>query len=284
MWRNNLNKYAIPLSLALMTAAAPAMAEDAAEEEPGSWLPGTFSGSAALTSNYMFRGISQTNNEPAIQAALKYTLGTKDFDVDMGGYDINAYAGFWGSNVDFDEGRFDPTIKDSDKAQVEIDYQFGLNGTIGETGLGWDLGGIYYSYPGSRGSFNYNYWEFVPALSYTPLDWVSLGLSMPYSPDYFAGSGNSYYPNGSVVVTIPGIPKNWFTLKANGGVGYQFIDDNDRYGTPSYLTWTIGLTANIKGVDVGVAYYDTNISKNDCFGGLQNWCETRFVGTVSYAF
>lgn len=275
MWRDSLNKFAVPLAVALVTAAAaPAFADDT-EEEPGSWLPGTFSGSVALTTNYMFRGISQTNNEPAIQGALNYALGTKDFDVDMGGYDISAYTGVWGSNVDFQDG---------DEAQVELDWSFGLTGTLGETGLGWTLGGVYYNYPGARGSLNYDYWEIIPALSYAPLDFVSLSVGMPYSPDYFGGSGDSYYPNGNVVVTIPGIPEKWFTLKANGGVGYQFIDKNNNYGTPSYLTWTLGLTANVKGVDVGFAYYDTNISKNDCFGGTQNWCETRFVGTVSYAF
>ena len=67
-------------------------------------------------------------------------------------------------------------------------------------------------------------------------------------------------------MTIPGIPEKWFKLTANGGIGYQFIDKNNNYGTPSYLTWTLGLTANIKGVDIGVAYIDTNIDKNDCFG------------------
>lgn len=286
MWRNRLNKYAIPLSLALVTAAAPALAEDPAapaadaaaapaEEQPGDWLPGAFSGSVALTSNYMFRGISQTNNEPAIQGALTYTLGTKDFDVDMGGYDISAYGGVWGSNVDFQDG---------DEAQVELDWSFGLTGALADTGVGWTLGGTYYNYPGARGNLNYDYWEILPSISYAPVDWVSLAVGMPYSPDYFGASGDSYYPNGTASVIIPGIPEKWFKLKANGGVGYQFIDKNAKYGTPSYLTWTLGLTATVKGVDIGVAYYDTNLSKSDCFGGTQNWCDTRFVGTLSYAF
>lgn len=276
MWRNRLNKYAIPLALALVTAATPVLAEDT-EEEPGSWLPGTFSGSVALTTNYMFRGISQSDNEPAIQGSLGYSLGTKDFDVDMGGYDISAYAGVWGSNVDF---------KDGDEAQVELDWSFGLTGDIGDTGLGWTLGGIYYNYPGAAGRLNYDYWEIYPALSFTPkeLDWLTVGVSMNYSPDYFGASGDAYYPNGTVSVLIPGIPKKWFELTANGGIGYQFIEKNNNYGTPSYLTWTLGLTANIRGVNVGVAYYDTNLSHNDCFGGTQNWCDSRFVGTLSYAF
>lgn len=263
----SVKKLVLPLTLAALTAIAPAWAEEAAEEEPGSWLPGEFSGSVALTSNYMFRGISQTNNEPAIQGAINYTL-------DTGLLGTSVYGGVWGSNVDF---------QDDDEAQVELDWSFGLKGDIGETGIGWNLGGVYYNYPGARGRLNYDYWEILPSLSYAPIDWVSVSVGMPYSPDFFAGSGNAYYPNGTVAVTIPGIPPKWFKLTANGGIGYQFIDDNDNFGTPSYLTWTLGLTANVKGVDIGVAYYDTNISKSDCFAS-QNLCDTRFVGTLSYAF
>ena len=49
-------------------SAAPEAAPPAKAKEPsGSWLPGKFSGSVALTSNYMSRGITQTDNDPAIQ-------------------------------------------------------------------------------------------------------------------------------------------------------------------------------------------------------------------------
>ncbi|NJO55072.1 MAG: hypothetical protein HC834_00535 [Rhodospirillales bacterium] len=268
MYHKKINKYAIPLVLALATAAAPALAQDAAEEEPGSWLPGEFSGGVALTSNYVFRGISQTNNEPAIQ-------GNIDYSIDTGLAGISVYGGFWASNVDF---------QDDDEAQVEIDWSFGLTGEIADTGLGWTLGGIYYSYPGSRGNLNYDYWEIYPALSYSPIEGLALDVAMNYSPDYFAASGDSYYPNGTVSYEIPGIPKKWFTLTPSATLGYIFIDDNDAFGTPSYLTWALGATVNIKGLDVAFTYTDTNLSKNDCFGGTQNWCEAKFIGTVSYSF
>jgi uncharacterized protein (TIGR02001 family) len=270
-----LKRYAIPLVLALATAGGPASAAEEAppaapaeqEEESGSWLPGEFSGTVALTSNYLFRGISQTNNEPAIQGSLTYTL-------DTGLLGTSIYGGVWGSNVDFQDG---------DEAQVELDWNFGLTGTIGDTGIGWSLGGVYYNYPGARGSLNYDYWEIWPGLTYSPVEWLALSFGMPYSPDFFGASGDSFYPNGSAVFTVPGIPTKWFTLKLNSGIGYQAIDDNDRFGTPSYLTWTLGFTVNVKGVDATFAYVDTDISKRDCFA-QQNLCETKFVGTLSYAF
>ena len=40
--------------------------------QPGEWLPGKFSSAVALTSNYMSRGITQTDNDPAIQGSIEY--------------------------------------------------------------------------------------------------------------------------------------------------------------------------------------------------------------------
>ncbi|MFO1129236.1 MAG: TorF family putative porin [Rhodospirillales bacterium] len=261
----SVKKLLLPIALGVAIVAGPAVAED--EEEPGSWLPGEFSGSVALTSNYIYRGISQTDNEPAIQGGLNYSL-------DTGLLGTSVYAGVWGSNVNFNDG---------DEAQVELDWSFGLSGEIGDTGVGWSLGGLYYNYPGANSSLNYDFWEITPSLTYSPLDYVKLTVGMPYSPDFFGASGDAFYPNGAVAVTIPGIPKNWFKLTANAGLGYQAIDKNDKFGTPSYLTWLLGFTVNIKGVDLGFAYTDTNISKSDCFSS-QNLCEPKFVGTLSYAF
>lgn len=264
-------KLLLPLALAVITVAGPGYAAEEAEpeatEESGSWLPGGFSGQVALTSNYIYRGISQTDNEPAIQGAINYT-------VDTGFLGTSIYAGVWGSNVNFNDG---------DEAQVELDWSFGLTGEIGDTGIGWSLGGLYYNYPGARGGLNYDFWEVTPSLTYSPLDWVKLTFGMPSSPDFFGASGTAFYPNGAAAITIPGIPKKWFTLTANAGLGYQSIDDNDKFGAPSYLTWLLGFTVNIKGADISFAYTDTNISHSDCFSS-QNLCEPKFVGTLSYAF
>ena len=272
----SVKKLMLPFALAMATAAVPAVAAEEAkpqaeaEEESGSWLPGEFYGSVALTSNYMFRGISQTDNQPAIQGSLNYK-------VDTGLAGISVSGGVWGSNVDFNDG---------DEAQVELDWSFGLTGEFGDTGLGWTLGGIYYNYPGARGNLNYDYWEVYPALTYSPIESLALMVAMNYSPDYFAGSGDGYYPNATAIYTVPGIPTEWFTLKLNGGIAYQFIDDNDRFNAPSYLTWTLGFTVNVKGVDATFAYVDTDIHKRDCFPGTstRDVCEAKFVGTLSYAF
>ncbi|SEK82206.1 TorF family putative porin [Ectothiorhodospira marina] len=83
------------------------------------------SANIGFTSNYMFRGITQTDDQAAVQGGLDYEH--------EGGF----YAGTWASNVDFGGG----------DTGYEIDGYFGVAGGIGDSGVGFDVGYIYYAYP-----------------------------------------------------------------------------------------------------------------------------------------
>ena len=107
----------------LMSEEAPS-GEQASEETekveegaPGDWLPGTFSGTVALTSNYMSRGISNSDNDPAIQGTLGYELET-------GVLGTSIYLQSFGSSVKL--------AGDTDTAHLELDAFFGIKGKIGE--------------------------------------------------------------------------------------------------------------------------------------------------------
>lgn len=91
--------------------AAPAMAE------------GAFSYNIGATNNYVWRGISQSNKDAAVQGGIDYTNG-------------NFYAGAWASTVDFD-----------DDASVELDLYAGVTPTVGN--WNFDFGVVYYTYPDS---------------------------------------------------------------------------------------------------------------------------------------
>src|SRR5262245_52260801 len=82
----------------------------------------TTAGNVGLTTDYVFRGISQSNEEGAVQGGVDLTCG-------------RFYAGVWGSSVAFDNGS-------------EVDIYGGFKHTTGP--VTWDLGLIYYSYPGVR--------------------------------------------------------------------------------------------------------------------------------------
>lgn len=111
-----------PIALVLCLAAAPASASS---------LSSTFT----LASDYLFDGVSQTQNDPALQASLDYAVG-------------GFYAGLWTSNVDFGAG---------DPADQEIDF-YGGYGQSYDSGWGWTAGFAHYTYTGAPSSYDYTEW------------------------------------------------------------------------------------------------------------------------------
>lgn len=210
-----------------------------------------FTGNASLVTEYVFRGITQSNENPAIQGG---------FDVS---HDSGIYAGVWGSNVNFNDG---------DEANVEIDVYGGYEGSY--KGLTYDIGAIYYAYPGADDNLNYDFVEGYLGLSYD-FDLLSASASFNYSPDYFGESGDAqYYALG---VDVP-LPKD-FTL--SGHIGYQAIDDNASFGVPDYTDWSVGLGYTIQGFDVSLQYIDTDLKEpSECADG----CDTRIVFGISRSF
>ncbi len=119
----------------------------------------TYSANIALTSNYVWRGITQTDNSPAIQGG--FDLGYKGF-----------YAGVWGSNVEFG------SVLDE---SMELDLYGGYKGEV--AGIGYDLGYIKYAYPHNSSALNFG--EAYVGLSKSIGD---LGLSGKY---YFGADAPS---------------------------------------------------------------------------------------------
>ncbi|TVR84475.1 MAG: hypothetical protein EA405_01540 [Rhodospirillales bacterium] len=239
----------------------------AAETEIG-LIPGTISANVTLATDYTFRGISQTDEEPAIQGGF-------DYEVETGLLGTSAYLGIWASNVDFNDG---------DEASIEVDLYGGFAGAV--AGIGWDVGFIYYAYPGAASSLDYDFWEVTTGLSYSPLDRVEVGVRYNYSPDYFGGSGAGHFVEGALSVDLP-LPEPMATrglgLSLDGSIGHQWIGGNDTFGTPDYLTWSIGASLSYKFLSLGVAYVDTDLSKSECFGRT-DLCGARAIGTLTASF
>ena len=243
--------------------AAPAEPEQATQAEskgqPGDWLPGKFSSVVALTSNYMSRGITQTDNNPAIQGSIEYAIET-------GVLGTSAYIRGFGSNAKL-KG-------DTDTAHVEIDALFGFRGDIGDTGLSWDVGGAYYSYPGATRRDNFNYWEIPILLTYKATDWLEIEFDNYPTPEYQFNTGAANYTSGLATFTIP---NDYVGLKAFAGVGYQYIEQS-----ASGTDWTLGATVTIKGIDFTIAYVDTNYNAHECGGN--NQCDAKAIFTVGAEF
>ena len=204
-----------------------------------------FSGNVAVVSDYLFRGISQSSSDAAIQGGLDYN------------FDSGLYAGIWGSSVDFD----------TEDITMELDYYAGFGGDLTE-GLAFDVGAIYYDYPGSGslGSVDAEYWEVYASLS-GDVGPMTLSGNVAYSPDFFAETGDALYLGlGAETEVTEGI-----TLAAN--VGHQDIDEGKASQKgffsseeDSYVHWDLGVSTTYMGVDLGLTYSDTNLDSVDCFG------------------
>lgn len=243
------------MKLRILTIAAAAMigwgslAHAADPLVPAEDLPGTLTGNVALTSEYFYRGLSQSGNgTPAVQGGLDYA------------HSSGLYVGTWGSNVDFSD------------ANIEIDVYGGYKTELGSTGLLLDVGGIYYAYPGADadGGRDLNFFEVYGKVGYD-FGFMLPSVKLSYSPDYQNESGDSLYSDLSVDVPLG----KYFTLGLHAG--YMAIDDNASWGTDDYWDYGISVGTNVFGLDLKAAFVG-----NDLDAGCVGECE-RFIFTVSKA-
>ncbi|MEE8055529.1 MAG: TorF family putative porin [Gammaproteobacteria bacterium] len=231
--------------------------------------PHSVSANVAIVTDYVFRGISQTNEDPAIQGGFDY------------GFDFSEpaafYAGVWASNVEFNENA--GVAIPFNEATIEIDFYGGFNGQI--MGADWDVGGLYYFYPSSPGTLSFDYGEAYGSLGYAfgPVD-AKAGLN--YSPDYYGAAGDATWLYGELATSA---------LPAGFGLSFQlarqWIQKNLTFGTPDYNTWSVGISQSpghfwekLSFMTLELKYIDTDLSSTECFGG-GTLCEGRVVFMVS---
>ncbi len=201
------------------------------------------SGNVSLASDYVYRGISQTNEEATIQ----------------GGFDVEGesgfYAGVWASNIAFD-------------GSIEIDVYAGFGGQINDD-LGYDVGVLHYDYPNDAGPNDSSFEEIYGSLSYKDLT-----VGVAYSPDFFFESDTATYVYIDYSLGLP----NDFGLGFH--YGNQSIDDNATFGTPNYADYSISLSKTLAEIDFSLTWFDTDLSSKECFGGGKV-CESRVVFGLS---
>lgn len=205
----------------------------------------------AVTSDYDFRGVTQTANKAAFQLAATY------------GFESGAYVGAWGSNVKFGS---------PPGTNLELDYTAGYTFGDAKEGVAWDLGAVYYSYMGGTKPSDLNYYEVYAGLTH---GWFNGKVF--YSPDFGgkATSGNTPAWYLSTTGTFP-LPAE-FSLVAHAG--YNAGDYWTTYGK-NYLDWSVGVTKTISNITLGVSYIDgSNLpgaGRNEPFSTV-----SKVVATIS---
>jgi uncharacterized protein (TIGR02001 family) len=250
-----------------------AQAAPAAAAEKEVWkgpFGGTFTATFAFATDYSYRGISQTQRQVAFQPAVTYETAPVSANVPL-----TAYVGAWGSNVYF--GNTNPTI-------AEIDLITGLRLKALDDKLTFDLGYIRYNYLGAPADLFYDFNEFGLVVGYD-FGVAQLQGAVRYSPNFFANSGVAWYKWAQLSVPLSFININEnVAFKVFGTIGNQSVQRFANYGIPSnnYWDWQLGLTATVWGVDLTIAYVDTNVDVNGCLG-TQN-CAARAIFTISKTF
>jgi uncharacterized protein (TIGR02001 family) len=247
------------LASAAIAAAAPAFAQDA----PTS--PFTITGGATLTSDYRFRGISQTDKRFAVQgtASISHSSGL--------------YASFWGSSID------DYVENGGD---AELDLIAGYKKTVNGTTI--DGGFLYYYYPGS-GGVKSDFFEPYISASHTfgPVGvkvggnfaWKQHGLGVPNDGSDRASGAYAYGELSGA------IPHTGVTL--TGHVGHSFVRNYITFGD-HYTDWSVTAAYTWKALTFSAAYVDTNRDFESYpvpgTGRDRDVSKSGFVGAVAVAF
>jgi uncharacterized protein (TIGR02001 family) len=203
-----------------------------------------FSWNAALTSDYVFRGVSQTDEEPALQLGADLA------------FDNGFYIGAWGSNVDFGEGSPD----------IELDTYIGWNHDLSDT---WNLDLMLtrYNYLGEDDDFgDGDYNELIGALAYDEM----LTFTVGYTNDVYNLSENAWY------YAVAGSWELGGGFGLDAGIGRSTFADATEI--EDYTDWQLSVNRDFGPVNIAAGWYDTDSNGEYNFGDT---ADGRFVLTLS---
>lgn len=182
-------------------------------------------GYVTLTTDYVKRGVTQSDSDPALQLGAEVN------------FDNGFYFGAWASTVDINNG---PTRQ----RDTEVNYYAGYLWEAADTLL-LSATVIAYEFPGQMGSVDYGYQEYSVAANYDDRVW----LEYAYSPDlYHSGDSSS---NIDLYAEWP--LKNHWAIGA--GAGHY---DVSNFTGESYQYWQLGITKSLQWADIDLRFYDTD--------------------------
>ncbi|MFN3397939.1 MAG: TorF family putative porin [Sulfurimicrobium sp.] len=235
----------------VLLAASPALAEEAAAASP-------VSANVTLASQYVYRGISQTREKPAIQGGFDYA------------HSSGLYVGTWGSNISW--------LSDADPASsssVEIDIYGGYKGKVNDD-LSYDVGYLRYQYPGSYspGFTSPNTNELYVAGTYKMFT-LKYSHSVSDLFGYADSKGSGYLDASANFELMSGL-----TLGVHAG--HQKIRNWSDF---SYTDYKISLTKDFGGgLGISGAYIDTNANNDLYTVNGTKIADSRFVLSITKAF
>lgn len=268
MFRKTLIAGAIGAALSIPGVVLAQAAAGAAAEAKS---PHTLTGNVGIFSQYIFRGLTQTNTDPALQGGFDYS------------HSSGLYAGTWLSNISWLTDT--PAATGYTSSSLEWDMYGGFKGTFGSSDFGYDVGLLNYYYPGNHntvlfpGTVKADTLEGYGAVTWK---WLSLKYSHSLNNKTFgvANSSGTYYLD--FTANYPATEK--LTLVAHYGKqkfkGNTGAFNND--ANASYDDYKLGVSYALP-KDFSVGGYYTGTSMNATQKAFYtNAANTRFTGKDAF--
>ena len=163
------------------------------------------------------------------------------------------------------------SVKLPTQPSAEITTSGGVRQKIGD--INFDLGVSYFLYPGETSADTtggINYWEAAIRADTRIAESVRIAGGFAYSPNVSNTGAWSWYAAGGVGIDVPSrlLPAG-ISVSFTGGAGYSWFGNQSQelggFALPAYLNWQAGVTFTRKVFNLDLRYYDTNLSKENCF-------------------
>jgi hypothetical protein len=326
MGNNNMKKIAL-LATALAMVTGSAMAADMAVKAvkappPAPFDPWDVAFGGAIMSDYIFRGVTQSNHQPSVTAYFEPRYNVNK--------DLQLYVGTSAESISF-----------ANRAAAEVDVYGGIRPTFGPAAF--DIGVWGYLYPGGTCFFgpfatdfagnaispdcqqnflqngnvmkkNVSFFEVYGKLNYTINDNWAFGVNEFYSPDFLNSGAWGNYASITGKYTAPStiFGSSGVGMYVSGEFGRQWLGTSDSfYGVPAfpngikyadYDTWNIGIGFTYKVFTLDLRYSGTDLSKGNCsaftsaynasgntnvtpinpLGTGSNWCGNAGIAKLSF--
>lgn len=181
-------------------------------------------GYVVVTSDYVFRGVTYSDDHAAVRGGLDLSL------------DSGWFGGVWASTIDIGN-----TLTQRD---TEINYYAGYSHDLNAD---WSLGVnvVAYTYPGATGPIDYDYREYSAVVNFRDRAW----LEYSYSPDLFHSGRATHHVAAYGEWPLPG------RLLLGIGAGYY---DTGKLTAIGYGYWQAGITRPFRRFSIDLRYHDTN--------------------------
>lgn len=211
-------------------------------------------GTVSLATDYVFRGITQTEERPQLQGELGWA------------HESGVYTGVWSTN----------THVGGEGNSLEFDPYIGYAGTLDQYDIAYDVGYWHYFYPGSESDLDFGELYAIPSYSTGP--WGA-SLELWYALDYF---GNDFFDDTPAFAYAGEVTRELGRVTLSGRLGQQTFDGPGDLPDQDYVYYDLGVSGDWRGLTLEASWHDTDGVREEL--AAPDAVDGRFVVGISHDF